>query len=110
MRRRRLWLIGTVVLCGGATFCFGQATASVNGPERASVVTSAWDRLRGVLGAVLILAVAVALSENRRAISRRVVLWGLGLQWLFALLVLRLPQGKDALSATGKFVEGVLGC
>ena len=33
------------------------------------------------------------LSDNRRAISRRVVFWGLALQWAFALLVLRVPAG-----------------
>ncbi|HEX3446650.1 MAG TPA: Na+ dependent nucleoside transporter N-terminal domain-containing protein, partial [Isosphaeraceae bacterium] len=39
------------------------------------------DRIRGLFGMLLILGVAAYLSDNRRAISRRVVLWGLGLQW-----------------------------
>ena len=42
------------------------------------------DRARGILGIMAILGVAVFLSENRRAISRRVVVWGLVLQWGFA--------------------------
>ena len=42
------------------------------------------DRIRGFFGMLLILAVAAYLSDNRQAISRRVVLWGLGLQWGFA--------------------------
>ena len=46
------------------------------------------DKLRGLLGIVVILATAFALSENRRAISPRVVFWGLVLQWGFALWVL----------------------
>jgi CNT family concentrative nucleoside transporter len=79
-------------------------------PGFADILATPWDRLRGALGILLILALAVALSEDRRAISRRVVAWGLGLQWMFALLVLRVPQGKDALTAAGKFVEAVLGC
>ena len=36
------------------------------------------DRFRGVLGIAAILGLAFLLSENRRAISRRVVFWGLG--------------------------------
>jgi CNT family concentrative nucleoside transporter len=74
------------------------------------MLANPWVRLRGAAGIVLILGLAIAFSENRRAISKRVVAWGLGLQWLFAVVVLRVPQGKDALTAAGKFVEGVLGC
>ena len=33
---------------------------------------------------------------QRRAISRRVVFWGLALQWGFALLVLRVPAGSTS--------------
>ncbi len=53
------------------------------------------DRVRGLVGMFAILGVAVFLSENRRAISRRVVFWGLVLQWGFALLVLRVPAGIE---------------
>ena len=67
-------------------------------------------RFQGLLGILVILGTAVALSTNRRAISRRVVFWGLTLQLLFALLVLRVPQGRDALKSAGLFVEGVLAC
>jgi CNT family concentrative nucleoside transporter len=48
--------------------------------------------------------VAAYLSDNRRAISRRVVLWGLGLQWGFALLVLRVPAGIRFLEHAGNGV------
>ena len=51
------------------------------------------DRVRGFVGMFAILAVAVFLSDNRRAISRRVVFWGLALQWGLAILVLRVPAG-----------------
>lgn len=68
------------------------------------------DRWRGLLGIAAILALVYALSENRRQISRRVVLWGLGLQWVFALLVLRVPAGRSVLSAGGRAIEAVLAC
>ncbi len=66
------------------------------------------DRLRGLLGITLILAVAFLLSENRKAISRRAVALGLAMQWLFAALLLGVPQGRAALDACARFVEGVL--
>ena len=50
------------------------------------------------------------LSENRRAISGRVVFWGLVLQWGFALLVLRVPAGVRVLSEAGNGVEAMLAC
>jgi len=43
----------------------------------------------GLLGAASILALAFLLSQDRRAVRIRVVAWGLGLQLLLALLVLR---------------------
>jgi concentrative nucleoside transporter, CNT family len=68
------------------------------------------DRIRGLFGMLLILAVAAYLSDNRQAISRRVVLWGLGLQWGFALFVLRVPAGIRFLEHAGNGVKAVLDC
>ena len=82
------------------------ASASV----RTAAPPSMAERLRGVLGIVAILGLAYALSENRRAISRRVLFWGLALQWGFALLVLRLPAGERVLKQAGDVVKGVLDC
>ncbi|HKC25926.1 MAG TPA: Na+ dependent nucleoside transporter N-terminal domain-containing protein, partial [Thermoanaerobaculia bacterium] len=42
------------------------------------------DRFRGVLGLLAVLALCYLFSANRRAIKARTVLWGLGLQILFA--------------------------
>jgi concentrative nucleoside transporter, CNT family len=68
------------------------------------------DRLRGFVGMFAILAAAVFLSDNRSAISRRVVIWGLALQWGFALLVLRVPAGARIFAAAGHVVESILNC
>lgn len=59
------------------------------------------ERFTGLLGLVVILAVAYAISTNRRAIRRDIVLWGLGLQFLFAFLVLRTPFGRLFQAASG---------
>ena len=46
-------------------------------------------RLQPLTGLIVILTIAYCFSTNRRAIDRRTVAWGLGLQILFALIVLK---------------------
>ena len=53
----------------------------------------------GVLGIVLILAVAVLLSTDRRRIRLRVAGPAFALQALIALLVLYVPAGQAAIGA-----------
>ena len=50
-------------------------------------------RFQGLIGVAVLLGIAWLLSNNRRRISLRIVLWGLGLQIVFALLILRSPLG-----------------
>jgi CNT family concentrative nucleoside transporter len=68
------------------------------------------ERFQSVLGIVAILGLAFALSTDRKAISRRVVLWGLGLQWIFALIVLKWEPGRYAIEKTGDAVTKALDC
>ncbi len=58
--------------------------------------------LRGVLGYGVFFGVAIACSVNRRAISRRVVLGGIGLQVLAAWLILRFPPVRAVVEAVGR--------
>jgi len=60
-------------------------------------------------GMALILAIAVALSHNRRGITLRIVVPAFALQAGFAALVLRFPPGKYALERAAKGVENLLG-
>jgi CNT family concentrative nucleoside transporter len=64
-------------------------------------------RFTGLLGLVVILAVAWLLSNHRRAIRLRILAWGLGLQFLFAVLVLRTNFGL-IFQAIGKGVNAML--
>ena len=48
----------------------------------------------GLLGIVVLLGIAVAMSNNRKRINLRIVGWGLGLQLIFALFILKTPIGK----------------
>lgn len=52
------------------------------------------ERLTGLLGLVVILGVAFLFSSNRKAIQRRVLFWGLLLQFGFAFLVLKTDFGQ----------------
>ena len=80
------------------------------------------QRFTGLLGIVVILAAAWLFSAHKRAIKLRILAWGLGLQFAFALLVLKTDFGKvfqaigagvnamfDYVEAGSSFVFGPLG-
>src|ERR1035441_8376960 len=52
------------------------------------------QRFTGLLGLATILAIAWLFSAHKRAIKLRIILWGMGLQIAFALLVLKTDFGK----------------
>jgi concentrative nucleoside transporter, CNT family len=66
-------------------------------------------RLTGVLGMLTMMALAFLFSTNRRAIRYKTVAWGLGLQIVFAFLVLRWEAGRDAFKWLGDKVNWFLG-
>jgi CNT family concentrative nucleoside transporter len=66
------------------------------------------ERFSGVLGIVAILAIAYLSSTDRRAIRVKTVAWGLGLQFAFALVVLRTPWGQDGFRWVGDKVNRLL--
>jgi len=66
------------------------------------------SRLTGLFGIILILAIGIAFSRNRRTISWRVVAWGVGLQAVFAIFVLRIPIGQEIFSWLGATVTKIL--
>ena len=65
--------------------------------------------LQPVFGAVVILTIAYAFSTNRRAIRWATVAWGLGLQIVFAIVVLKTPIGKTVFETLGGYVTRLLG-
>jgi CNT family concentrative nucleoside transporter len=65
-------------------------------------------RFTGILGALVILAVAYLFSTNRRAIRPSVLFWGLSLQLGFAFLVLKTPFGW-VFDQASKAVNAMLG-
>src|SRR5690242_3640931 len=65
-------------------------------------------RFTGLLGLIVILAVAWLFSTHKRAIKLRIIAWGMGLQLAFALLVLKTDFGR-VFQAIGAGVNAMLG-
>ncbi len=65
-------------------------------------------KLQPLVGLIVIMTIAYACSTNRRAIDRRTVAWGLSLQILFALLVLKTAAGQRIFQTLGAAVNRLL--
>jgi len=65
-------------------------------------------RFTGILGLLTMLGLAYAFSTNRRAIRIKTVAWGLGLQIVFAVFVLRVEYGRRAFQVIGDAANKVL--
>ncbi|WP_247232018.1 NupC/NupG family nucleoside CNT transporter [Telluribacter sp. SYSU D00476] len=66
------------------------------------------ERLTGLIGVVLILGIAYALSNNRKAINFRTVGVGLGLQFGLAVFILRTETGQAVFKWLGEKVQKLL--
>ncbi len=65
-------------------------------------------RYTGILGILTMLAIAYALSTNRRAIRLKTVAWGIGLQFAFAVFVLKIDAGRAIFQKAGDGVSKLL--
>ncbi len=65
-------------------------------------------RLIGVAGIAVLLAIAYLCSTNRKAVQWRIVAWGLTLQLIIGLLVLKVELGQRALSLVATAVKGLI--
>jgi CNT family concentrative nucleoside transporter len=65
-------------------------------------------KLVSLLGLIAFIALAWALSAHRRLFPWRTVLWGLGLQFAFALLILKTPWGATVFDLTGRAVRRLI--
>ena len=66
------------------------------------------ERFVGVLGMAVLLALALLFSTNRRAIQRKTILWGLGLQLAFGVFVLKFEPGRRMFQIAGDVVNKLL--
>ena len=63
----------------------------------------------GLIGIATIFSIAYAMSNNRDAISRRLVVCGICLQIILAVFILRMPWGQSLFQLLGATVETLLG-
>jgi CNT family concentrative nucleoside transporter len=68
----------------------------------------AFARAQSLAGMAVILALAYLLSSARRAIDVRTVAWGLGLQVVFALVVLKTDAGRAVFQGAGAAITRLL--
>jgi CNT family concentrative nucleoside transporter len=66
------------------------------------------ERLSGLLGIAAILALAYLFSTDRKAIRLKTVAWGLGLQFAFAVIVLKTTAGQATFRWIGDQINKLL--
>ena len=62
----------------------------------------------GILGVIVLLGIAFAMSNNRSAISWKLVIWGLSLLFIFAIIILKSPIGIPFFSTIDIFIKNLL--
>jgi CNT family concentrative nucleoside transporter len=65
-------------------------------------------KMISLLGLVGFLGLAWAISSHRKLFPWRTVLWGLGLQFIFALLILKTPWGAAVFDFTGAAIRKLI--
>ena len=61
-----------------------------------------------LLGWITMIAVAWAISYNRKLFPWRTVVWGIGLQFILALLILKTPWGGALFDFAGKVIQKLI--
>ncbi|MGH7524959.1 MAG: NupC/NupG family nucleoside CNT transporter [Gemmatimonadales bacterium] len=102
------WLIPGAAGRGFSGLLAQAAPTSVTPAPAVAAPVSLLGRLTGVIGIVLILALAWAMSHHRRQIRWRTVAWALALQLVFAVFVLRVPFGTELFRHLGDAITSVL--
>ena len=67
------------------------------------------NSLLGILGLFTLLSIAFLLSENKRAINIKTVIYGLAFQLIFALFILKTPFGAPIFSFLDKSINILIG-
>ena len=120
MTVRVLWAVTAVFIVAGAGASLagitptGSATVAVSAPQQivvpsGSLGTPILERLRSLIGLFVLVGLAWALSVDRKRIPWRVVAWGVGLQLLFAVFILKTPIGATIFDVASDAVVALLG-
>ena len=98
-RAPQRWMRQDVVILGGLA-----AIAAIS----IALGFAGATRIQPIAGLALILALAYCLSSARRSIDYRTVAWGLGLQFVFALIVLKTEVGRAVFQSLGGVITKIL--
>jgi len=79
------------------------------GDTRSDVSVPFYQRLLSIFGMIAMLGIAWLLSVDRSRVQWRVVYWGMGLQLVFALFILKTPMGAAIFSGLNDVVLALLG-
>ncbi len=79
------------------------------GDTRSDVSVPLHQRLLSILGMIAMLGIAWLLSVDRSRVQWRVVYWGMGLQLVFALFILKTPMGAAIFAGLNDVVLALLG-
>jgi CNT family concentrative nucleoside transporter len=126
-----LWVLCALLLSAGAWTTLGARTVSpvsaaagasavADAPQegggqvrlrvpRGSLGTPLSERLRSLVGLFALTLIAWLLSIDRRRVAWRVVIWGISLQLLFALFILKTPVGAGVFDTMNTVVVALLG-
>ncbi|BBD57577.1 Na+ dependent nucleoside transporter [Nostoc sp. HK-01] len=66
------------------------------------------ERAISLLGILVFIGISYAFSVERQAIRWRTVAWGLGLEFIFALIILKTPWGLNIFKSLGDIVSNFL--
>lgn len=109
MRRSTVLLMAAVIATIGSLALVGEVSAAQIVVPTEGLNTPLVARLRSFVGLLALLGIAWAMSTDRSRISWRLVGWGVALQMLFALFILKTSVGEKLFDAAGTLVVGLLG-
>ena len=66
------------------------------------------ERIFGIFGILVFIGIALALSEYRKKVVWRLVGWGMGLQFVFAVLILKTGPGKHFFDLAKEFFDKLI--
>lgn len=103
-----LFLLGGAVALGAQEA--GHTALGVGAAREAGGLdTPLLARARSLVGLLVLAVLAWSFSTDRRRIPWRLVAWGLGLQLVFGLFILRTPLGEGIFDAANGIVVALLG-
>ncbi|HSH45610.1 MAG TPA: nucleoside transporter C-terminal domain-containing protein [Longimicrobiales bacterium] len=86
-----------------------EQTGVLLGEAASDVGVPVHQRLLSVVGLLVLLVLAWLMSVDRRRVPWRIIAWGLGLQLVFALFILKTPMGEAIFAGMNDVIVALLG-